>query len=32
VTLKFNIVNRTFPEGKTSYNAVAEIAGSDKER
>jgi Zn-dependent M28 family amino/carboxypeptidase len=30
VTLKFNIVNRTFPEGKTSYNAVAEIAGSDK--
>ena len=30
VSLKFNIVNRTFPEGKTSYNAVAEIAGSDK--
>jgi hypothetical protein len=30
VTLKFNIANRTFPEGKTSYNAVAEIAGSDK--
>ena len=30
VTLKFNIVNRTFPEGKTSYNAIAEIEGSDK--
>ena len=30
VSLKFNIVNRTFPEGKTSYNTVAEIAGSDK--
>ena len=30
VSLKFNIVNRTFPEGKTSYNAIAEIAGSDK--
>ena len=30
VLLKFNIVNRTYPEGKTSYNAVAEIEGSDK--
>ena len=30
VTLRFNIVNRTFPEGKTSYNAIAEIEGSDK--
>ena len=30
VSLKFNIVNRTFPEGKTSYNTIAEIAGSDK--
>jgi hypothetical protein len=30
VTLKFNIVNRTFPEGKTSYNTIAEIEGSDK--
>ncbi len=30
VTLKFNIVNRSFPEGKTSYNAIAEIEGSDK--
>jgi len=30
VTLKFNIVNRTYPEGKTSYNAIAEIEGSDK--
>jgi hypothetical protein len=30
VTLEFNIVNRSYPEGKTSYNAVAEIPGSDK--
>jgi Zn-dependent M28 family amino/carboxypeptidase len=30
VTLEFNIVNRTYPEGHTSYNAVAEIAGTDK--
>jgi len=30
VKLEFNIVNRTYPEGKTSYNAVAEIPGSDK--
>jgi hypothetical protein len=30
VTLKFNIVNRNYPEGKTSYNAIAEIEGSDK--
>jgi hypothetical protein len=30
VKLKFNIVNRTFPQGRTSYNAVAEIPGSDK--
>jgi carboxypeptidase Q len=30
ITLKFNIVNRTFPEGKTSYNTIAEIEGSDK--
>jgi hypothetical protein len=30
VTLRFNIVNRTYPEGKTSYNTIAEIAGSDK--
>jgi hypothetical protein len=30
VALKFNIVNRAYPEGKTSYNAIAEIAGSDK--
>src|SRR5262245_56131300 len=30
VELEFNIVNRIYPEGKTSYNAVAEIAGSDK--
>jgi hypothetical protein len=30
VELEFNIVNRIFPEGKTSYNAIAEIAGTDK--
>jgi carboxypeptidase Q len=30
VELEFNIVNRTFPEGKTSYNTVAEIPGTDK--
>ena len=30
VELEFSITNRTFPEGKTSYNAIAEIAGSDK--
>jgi carboxypeptidase Q len=30
VKLEFNIVNKSFPEGKTSYNVVAEIPGSDK--
>jgi len=30
VEVEFNIVNHIYPEGKTSYNAVAEIAGSDK--
>jgi carboxypeptidase Q len=30
VTLEFNIQNRTYPAGKTSYNAIAEIPGSDK--
>jgi carboxypeptidase Q len=30
VKLEFNIVNHTYPDGKTSYNAVAEIPGSDK--
>jgi Zn-dependent M28 family amino/carboxypeptidase len=29
VTLEFTIVNRTYP-GKTSYNAIAEIPGTDK--
>jgi carboxypeptidase Q len=28
--LEFNIVNKTFPEGATAYNAIAEIPGSDK--
>ena len=30
VILEFNIVNRSYPEGKTSYNAIAEIPGTDK--
>lgn len=30
VKLEFNIVNQAYPEGKTSYNAVAEIPGTDK--
>jgi carboxypeptidase Q len=30
VKLEFTIVNKSFPEGKTSYNVVAEIPGSDK--
>lgn len=30
VQLEFNIQNRTYPEGKTSYNTVAEIPGTDK--
>ena len=30
VTLEFNILNRVYPEGKTSYNTVAEIPGTDK--
>src|SRR5215469_8823697 len=30
VKLEFNIVNHVYPEGKTSYNAVAEIPGTDK--
>jgi len=30
VELEFNIVNQSYPEGKTSYNVVAEIPGTDK--
>src|SRR5258708_11117046 len=30
VELEFNITNRVYPEGKTSYNTIAEIPGSDK--
>lgn len=30
VTLEFDIVNRVYPEGKTSYNTVAEIPGTDR--
>ncbi|MGI8919343.1 MAG: M20/M25/M40 family metallo-hydrolase [Pyrinomonadaceae bacterium] len=30
VILEFEIVNRVYPEGKTSYNTIAEISGSDK--
>ena len=30
VTLEFNIANRIYPDGRTSYNTVAEIPGTDK--
>ncbi len=30
VRLEFTIVNRTYPEGRTSFNAIAEIRGTDK--
>jgi hypothetical protein len=30
VKLEFNIVNRNYPEGRTSYNVVGEIPGTDK--
>lgn len=30
VMLEFNIVNRTYPEGATSYNTIGEIRGTDK--
>lgn len=30
VKVEFNILNHTYPEGKTSYNVIAEIPGSDK--
>ena len=30
VVLEFDIVNRVYPEGTTSYNTVAEIPGTDK--
>jgi len=30
VTLEFTIVNKTFPEGSTQYNVVAEIPGTDR--
>ena len=30
VVLDFNIVNRVYPEGATSYNTIGEIRGSDK--
>jgi hypothetical protein len=30
VVLEFNIVNRFHPEGRTAYNVIAEVAGSDK--
>jgi carboxypeptidase Q len=29
VELEFDIVNRTYPEGRTNYNAIAEIPGRD---
>jgi hypothetical protein len=30
VELEFNIVNTLYPEGKTAYSTISEIAGSDK--
>ena len=30
VELEFNIVNHVYPEGTTSFNTIAEIAGTDK--
>jgi carboxypeptidase Q len=30
VQLEFNIVNTWYPEGKTAYNTIAEIPGTDK--
>jgi len=30
VELEFDIVNRTYPEGRTAYNTIAEIPGGDK--
>jgi hypothetical protein len=30
VELEFNIVNKVYPEGRTAYNVIAEIPGSDK--
>jgi hypothetical protein len=30
VKLEFTIVNRLYPEGRTSFNTIAEIPGSDK--
>ncbi len=30
VSLEFDIRNKTFPEGTTSYNTIGEITGSDK--
>ena len=30
VVLEFNIVNRIYPDGNTSYNTIGEIRGSDK--
>ncbi len=30
VELEFNIVNRLYPEGRTAYNTIAEITGTDK--
>jgi carboxypeptidase Q len=30
VKLEFNIVNRSYPEGRTAHNTIAEIRGTDK--
>ena len=31
VELEFNIVDRTYPEGRTAYNTIAEIPGTDRQ-
>ena len=30
VELEFDIVNKTYPEGRTAYNTIAEITGTDR--
>lgn len=30
IEVEVNIVNRSYPEGKTSYNAIGEVPGTDK--
>jgi carboxypeptidase Q len=30
VELEFNVINEAYPEGRTAYNTIAEISGTDK--